>query len=281
MKKLIVANWKMNSSFDQSDAWLKVFLEKYEDYFEAMQNVDIVVCPPVFLLDHIDSALLDNTFEKLDIFLEAEKKKIEDYSEEELTELMAAERPFELGAQDCHYEESGSFTGDISASMVHSLNALYVILGHSERRAHHFESNEIVAKKVRAALKNNLVPIICVGESQETRNQAGHLEFVYNQLLSSIPRDVKFPKLVIAYEPIWSIGTGLVPTNAQIKEMMHLIRKVIHEKYSQVAQEVVLLYGGSASDENAKEIMGIDYVDGLLVGKASLDAQKFIKICLS
>lgn len=281
MKKLIVANWKMNNSFAETDRWLKTFITEYDRNFAEFENVEPVLCPPVFLIDYVDSTLLDKSFEELDDFLKEEEKDIDDFSEDELADFVAMQRPFELGAQDCHYAENGSYTGDISAQMIKTLNANYVIIGHSERRARHLESDEMIAQKARLVQKNNLTPILCVGENKEVRDVRGHLEFVYKQLMASVPRDVHFPRLVIAYEPIWSIGTGVVPSAAEIKEMMRLLRRICQEKIPQIADEFVLLYGGSVTEQNSASILEIENVDGLLVGKASLDAKKFAQICLS
>ncbi len=279
-KKLIVANWKMHNSFDESSQWLKKFIAKYDENYEIMQNVDIVVCPPVFLIDYLDGELLNNAFEKLETFMFEENKKIEDFLESELESIIASERPILLGSQDCHHEDMGSFTGDISAAMIKDLGADFIMVGHSERRAAYKESDETIAKKAEAVGIQELVPIVCVGESREVRNQKGHLEFVYRQLMASVPRASKFSKLVIAYEPIWSIGTGLVATTTEIREMMKLLRKIVKEKLPDLASEFILLYGGSVNAENAQEILSIENVDGLLVGKASLDAEKFFDICL-
>jgi len=158
--------------------------------------------------------------------------------------------------------------------MLKKVGCQYVILGHSERRAGHFESDEIVAKKIRTALEEKLIPIICVGENKEIRDRGEHLEFVRKQLIDSIPSDVKFEKLVIAYEPIWSIGTGAIPSSEQIAEMMNFIKKT-------VAMESLTLYGGSVTSQNSGEILAVSNVDGLLIGKASLDVEEFVKISLS
>lgn len=280
-RKLIVANWKMNFAFDETDEWIKNFIAQYNANYTAMQNVEVAVCPPTYLISYLDAELLETSFFDIEQFLKAENKKVEDFSQDELMQIMIDATPFFLGAQDCHYENSGAFTGDTSPMMLSEMGVRYVILGHSERRAQHFETNEIVAKKARAALYNDIIPIICVGESKETRDAEEHLKFVFKQLIASIPQDVIFPRLVIAYEPIWSIGTGLVPTSEQILEMMDLIKKICKEKISNLADEFVLLYGGSATEVNAAEILSIQNVDGLLVGKASLDGNKFAKICLS
>lgn len=280
-QKIIVANWKMNGAFEEADQWLAKFIDLYSANQEALQKVEMVVCPPSFLVDYFDSQLLDNAFDNIEKIAQDRGKNIEDFEEEELAEIVIKQRPFWLGAQDCHFENSGSFTGDLSAEMIKKIGADYVILGHSERRENHFETDEIVAKKVAAAVAQDILPIICVGESKEVRDQKKHLEFVYKQLLFSIPRGVKFMRLVIAYEPIWSIGTGIVPNSEQIAEMMKMIHKILAEKGQDLVEEFVILYGGSVTAENAKEILAIENVGGLLVGKASLDSNDFVKICLS
>ncbi len=272
--KIIAANWKMNHDFDEADTWLDNFLQHYAREYERLKEIEMVLCPPAILLDYIDSELMEDGFQFLEKFAEKEGRKIEDFSAEELNEIVLNARPIKLGGQDCHFEKTGSFTGDISASMLKRVGCQYVILGHSERRAAHFESDEIVAKKIRAALSDELIPIICVGENKETRDRGEHLEFVRKQLTDSIPADLKFTKLVIAYEPIWSIGTGAIPTPAQIAEMMDFIKKTI-------GKECFTLYGGSVTSQNSKEILSTPGVDGLLVGKASLDSEEFVKISLS
>ncbi len=279
--KLIVANWKMNHHFDEADAWLDDFFKSFSRHYESFKNLEIVLCPPSLLLDYIDNELMEDGIQYLEEVMKHDGKNMDDFSPEELTEIVIKQRPLKLGAQDCHYESSGSFTGDISASMLTKVGCQYVILGHSERRTGHGESNEIVAKKVRAALNEELIPIICVGESKEVRDRAKHLEFIYMQIMTSVPQDVKFKQLIIAYEPIWSIGTGITPTLAQIEEMAKLIRKIFHEKLPNLAQEFLILYGGSVTSKNSAEIMATPEINGLLVGKASLDEAEFSKICLS
>ncbi len=281
MKKLIVANWKMNNAFDEVDAWLDNFLKNYNAQYEQLKAVEMVLCPPAFLLDYLDSELMEDGIQFFDSFAKKNGRQIESFSAEEVNEIVIGNRPFRLGAQDCHHEESGSFTGDISAKMLKQVGCEYVILGHSERRENHFETNEIISKKVKAALKQNIVPIICVGESKETRDAKKHLEFVYKQVMQSVPQDVKFKKLVIAYEPIWSIGTGVTPTTEQITEMAKLMKKIFVEKFPALSEEFFMLYGGSVTSQNSKEILAILGVDGLLIGKASLDAEEFIKISIS
>jgi triosephosphate isomerase (TIM) len=279
--KIIAANWKMNHAFDETDIWLDGFFKNYSEKYEQLKKVEIVLCPSVLMLDYIDSELMGDGFEKLEILMKNSAKKFDDFTPEELTEILLKERPIKLGAQDCHFEESGSFTGCISAKMLAKVSCQYVILGHFERRQQCFESDEIVAKKVDAALAQKITPIICVGETKETRDAGKHLEFVYKQLMSSISASAQFEKMVIAYEPIWSIGTGLTPTLTQIAEMAHLFKKVFAEKFGSRAKEYFLLYGGSVTAQNSAEILAIDGVGGLLVGKASLDVEEFIKICIA
>lgn len=279
--KIIAANWKMNNAFDEADIWLNNFFKGYSEKYDELQKVETVLCPPTILLDYIDSELMEDGFQFLEEFAKKEQRSIDDFSAEELNEIVYKGRPIKLGAQDCHAQESGSFTGDVSALMLKKVGCQYVILGHSERRATHFESSEIVSKKIKTALANDLIPIICVGESKETRDAAKHLEFVYNQVMQSVPLDVKFKKLIIAYEPIWSIGTGAVPSAQQIEEMGNLMKKIFTEKLKDVSKEFFMLYGGSVNAQNSKEILAISGVDGLLVGKASLDAAEFLTICLS
>ncbi|MBM5781930.1 MAG: triose-phosphate isomerase [Pelagibacterales bacterium] len=279
--KIIAANWKMNHAFEEADSWLKVFSKLVFENKDQLSEVESVVCPPVFMIDYIDSELMDNGFRKLEAIVKSQNRNIDSFTEEELSEIILKERPIKIGGQDCHFEDYGSFTGDISASSLKKIGCEYVILGHSERRAGHFENNKIVAKKVTAALKQNLTPIICVGESKEIRDQSKHLEFVYKQVMNSVPQDLKFEKLIIAYEPIWSIGTGVVPTAEQIREMAKLIKKIFAEKLNGIASQYFMLYGGSVTSQNSADILKIENVNGLLVGKASLDAEEFFKICVS
>lgn len=279
MKKIIIANWKMNNGFEEADSWFDTVLNNISDNREQIQNVEIVVCPPFFMIDYIDSELMNDGFYSLEQALQEEQKKTSDFSSEELTKMVIERRQIKVGAQDCHHELSGSYTGDVSASMLKQVGCEYVIIGHSERRSAHFENNEIISKKIRAALSQNLIPVICVGESQEIRDQKKHLEFVYSQIMQSVPKDIKFKKMVIAYEPIWSIGTGVTPELSQISEMTKLIKKIFREKLPQLAEEFFMLYGGSVSAQNSEEILAI--TDGLLIGKASLDAEEFFQICTS
>lgn len=281
MKKIIVANWKMNYGFNEADQWLLDFMNFFIENENSLKDSEIVVCPPLFLIEYLDNQFISNAFSVFEEEINKEDKGIEDSAAEDLFAMIESNRPFILGAQDSHYEKSGSFTGDVGVEMVENLGAKYVILGHSERRKNHFESDEIIAKKVAAVASQDMTPILCVGESREERDQGKHLEFVYKQLFLSIPKGVKFNRFIVAYEPIWSIGTGLIPSAQDIAEMSQLIKKVLLERGEGFAEEIFILYGGSVDENNAQEIMAIENIDGVLVGKASLDVAKFSKICLS
>lgn len=186
-----------------------------------------------------------------------------------------------VAAQNCAAEASGAFTGEVSAEMVKSTGAEYVILGHSERREYYGETSEILNKKVALALENGLTPIYCCGEALKIRETGTHNEFVVNQLEETIfnlsVQD--FKKIVIAYEPIWAIGTGVTASSAQAQDMHANIRAAIAKKFGkEVAEEISILYGGSCKPSNAKELFANIDVDGGLIGGASLKAEDFIGI---
>jgi triosephosphate isomerase len=279
--KLIAANWKMNSNFEEADAWLDVFTKQFFLNREKFRGVEVVVCPPSVIIDYIDSELMQDGFEHLEETAKSQGRNFDDFNEEEIKQILIDERPIKLGGQDCHYEKSGSFTGDISVSMLKEIGCEYVILGHSERRAEHCEASEVVNKKVHAAVAENITPIICVGETKQIRDSGGHVKFVLEQIAKSVPQDITYKKLVIAYEPIWSIGTGVVPTIEQILEMAEAIANFISKNFASKMEKFFLLYGGSVNAQNSAEILNIPKVNGLLVGKASLDVEEFLKICLS
>ena len=177
-----------------------------------------------------------------------------------------------IGAQNMYFEESGAFTGEIAPNMLTEMGVKYVILGHSERRQYFAETDETVNKKVLKALEHNLIPIVCVGESLEQREQGITEDLVRLQTkiaLRGVPAD-RAKEVVIAYEPIWAIGTGRTATNEQAEEVCAAIRKVLKELYGGVAEEIRIQYGGSVKPSNAKEIFGMPNIDGGLVGGASL-----------
>jgi triosephosphate isomerase len=186
-----------------------------------------------------------------------------------------------VSAQNCADHESGAYTGEISAEMVKSTGAAYVILGHSERRAYYHEDNAMLKTKTDLALKNGLTPIFCIGEVLEEREANKHFEIVKSQIEESLfhlPAE-DFKKIVIAYEPVWAIGTGKTATPQQAQEMHAFIRETLAEKYGQeVADEISILYGGSCKPSNAKELFANPDVDGGLIGGASLKADDFCGI---
>ena len=187
--------------------------------------------------------------------------------------------PMMIGGQDCHAERSGAFTGDISAEMLADAGARAVILGHSERREMHEESDEMIRAKARAAHRAGLITVICVGESLEQREAANTLDIIGGQLAASVPDNSTGENLVVAYEPIWAIGTGKVPRTDQIGEVHDFIRTRLEHRFGTgVGRSTRLLYGGSVKPGNAAEIFAVSNVDGALVGGASLKADDFSPI---
>jgi triosephosphate isomerase len=278
--KIIVANWKMNHGFEEVDEWIEAFYKVYSKNLTSEKLVEIVLCPPSVLLDYIDSELIEDGFHFLEYVADKQGRTAEDFGVEEISKYIYEARPLKLGAQDCGFEESGQFTGDISVKLLLEVNCEYVIVGHSERRKYHYETNEIVAKKALIASKNNIIPIICVGESKEIRDQNKHFEFVKEQLIKSVPL-VKSDKIIVAYEPIWAIGTGETAQISQIEEMVKFIYEVYQSEVAQFVGEFLVIYGGSVNSENSSQILNIKGVEGLLVGKASLNVEEFAKILMS
>ena len=235
-KKIVAGNWKMN----MTPAKAVELIDSLKNEINT-NEVDVVVCPPYVCLPAV---------------LEAVKG----------TNIA-------VGAQNMHFEENGAYTGEIAPSMLVELGVKYVVIGHSERRQYFAETNETVNKKTLKALEHSLVPVVCVGESLEERQQGVTIDLVRLQtkiaLKDVTAEDAK--KVVIAYEPIWAIGTGMTATSAQAEEVCAAIRQVIAEVYSQeVADEVRVQYGGSVNGGNANELFNMGNIDGGLVGGASL-----------
>jgi triosephosphate isomerase len=277
MKKIIIANWKMNNGFDEVDEWIEAFYKVYSSNLKDDKNVEVVLCPPSVLLDYIDSEIIEDGFHFLEYIADKQGRNVDDFGPEEIAKYVYESRPLRLGAQDCGFEESGQFTGDVSAVLLREVNCEYVIVGHSERRKYHYETNEIVAKKATFVAKNSMTAIICIGESKEIRDQKLHFDFVKEQLIKSIPL-IRSKRIIVAYEPIWAIGTGETAQASQIEEMVNFIRKIYESEIPQFAEEFFVIYGGSVNSTNSTEILNIKGVDGLLVGKASLDIEEFTKI---
>ncbi|MDD2243546.1 MAG: triose-phosphate isomerase [Dysgonamonadaceae bacterium] len=245
-KNIVAGNWKMNKNLQEGVALAK----ELDDVLKGKSiNCDVVICTPFIHL-----ASVANT---IDI------------------------NKIGLGAENCADQESGAYTGEVSASMVASTGAKYVILGHSERRAYYHENAEILKQKVNLALASNLIPIFCVGEVLSERESDKHFEVVKEQVVKSLFElsAEDFGKLVIAYEPVWAIGTGKTASADQAQEMHAFIRNVIAEKYGkEVAEDTSILYGGSVNAGNAKELFSNKDVDGGLIGGASLSVEKFMPI---
>jgi len=242
-RAIIAGNWKMNGL--RADGLALVDALKAGFGAARPARPEVVLCPPATLLAVVADRLVGSLLE--------------------------------LGAQDCHPERTGAHTGDVSAAMLADLGCTFVILGHSERRANHGETDDLVRAKARAALAEGLAPIICVGETQAERDGGNALTVVATQLAESAPKGAPSDRLLIAYEPVWAIGTGRTPTTAQVAEVHGFIRQQLASKVSDPAR-VRLLYGGSVKAANARELMTIPDVDGALVGGASLKAGEFLAI---
>ncbi|NIJ36623.1 triosephosphate isomerase [Sphingopyxis panaciterrae] len=238
-RKYVVGNWKMNG--------LAAAMGEAEAIFAAAKGhaaVDVAICPPFTLIG-----------------------------------AMAAAQPgAAVGGQDCHSAASGAYTGSVAAPMLADAGATLVIVGHSERREGCGESDADVQAKAEAALGAGLSVILCVGEPREVRESGGAIDYVLAQVAGSVPADFGADRLAIAYEPIWAIGTGLVPTVADVEAMHGAIRDALAARFNDKAQAMRILYGGSVNGENAAELLGAADVDGALVGGASLTAGKFVPI---
>ncbi|MEP2989086.1 MAG: triose-phosphate isomerase [Parasphingorhabdus sp.] len=235
-RKYIVGNWKMNGLLDQ--------LSDIADIAKVAakhDNVDAGICPPITLIAPANAANPD----------------------------------FAIGAQDCHFNESGAHTGNLSAAMIREAGATYSILGHSERRADHGESDADVKAKAEAARAAGLGAIICVGETEEERDAGQAVAVVTGQLAGSFPQNASASWLTIAYEPVWAIGTGRVPEASDVEEMHAAIRNKLGALMGEGSDAVRILYGGSMNGGNASELLAVPNVDGGLVGGASLNAEKF------
>lgn len=245
-KNIVAGNWKMNKNLQEGTQLAK---ELQEALNGKTVNCEVVICPPFIHLASIKGEICSKTIS--------------------------------LGAQNCADKESGAYTGEVSASMLVSTGATHVILGHSERRAYYGETNAILLEKVKLALENKLTPIFCIGEVLEER-EAG----IQNKVVESQIREAlfglsaeDFKKIVLAYEPVWAIGTGKTATSEQAQEMHAFIRATIKQQFgAEIADETSILYGGSCNAANAKELFSNPDVDGGLIGGASLKVDTFMPI---
>jgi triosephosphate isomerase len=240
-RPLVAGNWKMNGL-----AASVAELGKIRDGAAGIPRADFLICPPATLVAAFAAA--------------------------------AAGSALMIGGQDCHAEPSGAFTGDIAAEMLADAGAGAVIVGHSERRTYHKETDAQVRAKALAARRARLIAVVCVGETKDERVAGRALDVVGAQLAGSLPDGATAENLVVAYEPVWAIGTGLTPTPADVGEVHGFIRARLKARFGAAGEGMRILYGGSVKPGNAKELLGVPDVDGALVGGASLKADEFLGI---
>ncbi len=243
IRPLVAGNWKMNGTRASLDQ-IKAMAEGVKGELSA--KVETLICPPATLL-YVATALCDDS-------------------------------PLLIGAQDCHQKQSGAHTGDVSAEMIADCFGTHVIVGHSERRTDHAESDALVRAKTEAAHAAELVAIVCIGETGDERKSGKTLDVLRRQLAESLPDAATAENTVIAYEPVWAIGTGLTPTAADVEEAHAFMRKELVSRFADAGTKMRILYGGSVKPSNAMELMGVANVDGALIGGASLKAEDFLAI---
>ncbi|HAD14861.1 MAG TPA: triose-phosphate isomerase [Saprospirales bacterium] len=244
-QQIVAGNWKMNQTLEEGIELTRLILEKIDK-----PKGLVVIAPP---LTHL----------------------------KEIGKMLKVRKHFHLGAQNCHQEEKGAYTGEVSANMLASVGCEFVIIGHSERRQYFKEKNDVLAAKVNVVLSKGMRPIFCCGEPLHIREVDTHVGYVAKQLKASLfhLNEADFRKVVIAYEPIWAIGTGRTASSQQAQEMHHAIRVLIAKKYGKgVADSTSILYGGSCNAQNAAELLSQPDVDGGLIGGASLKADDFAVI---
>ena len=248
-KNIVAGNWKMNLNREEG---IKL-VEEVISLVSSDNNVEVVFSPPFLYLHKVNK-------------------------------MCANDNLLQTASQNISHNESGAFTGEVSAQMVNSLNVKYTILGHSERREYFNETNIELKQKVDLSLKNNLEIIFCCGESLNQRESGVHFDWIKQQLTESVFHltEKEFEKVVIAYEPIWAIGTGITASSDQAEEIHQFVRNVIAEKYNEnIAENTSILYGGSCNPTNAKELFSKKNIDGGLIGGASLNAENFTRIIKS
>ncbi len=246
--KIVAGNWKMNKSFEEADELVFEIIDLLEEKGKP-KDVDVIICPPFIYL--------------------------------ELAGDITEDSPVFVGAQNVSQYDNGAYTGEISAAMLRSMHIDFAIIGHSERRKYFKETDEELLAKTIAALKQDIAPIFCCGELLEERNAGKHFDVVKSQIENTIfnldPED--FARVIIAYEPVWAIGTGVNATSEQAQEMHFFIRELVWNKYgAEIAADKTILYGGSCNSKNAKELFSMPDVDGGLIGGASLKAEEFVAI---
>ncbi len=244
IKPIVAGNWKMNGSC-ASESMVRELVAGFDA--ELKSKLDMAVFPPAILMALVGTWLSDSNIS--------------------------------FGAQDCHANQSGAHTGDTAAEMIADAGGTMVLAGHSERRVDHNESDADVAAKTQAAWRAGLVSVICIGELEAERRSGETLDVLGRQLAGSIPDGATASNTIIAYEPVWAIGTGLVPENSDVEEAHGFIRKTLAERFGNEGSTMRILYGGSVKPGNAGELMAINNVDGALVGGASLKSEDFLGIC--
>src|SRR3989338_3243531 len=243
MQQYIIGNWKMNGTKVEAKKLAASFLKRIQEATRPLPHV--ILCPSYPYLSTVVEVLKGTVIQ--------------------------------VGAQDVHPEKAGSFTGDVSVTQLVAVGCMYVLVGHSERRRHHFETSHLIRRKIEASIQGGLRPVLCIGETAEERKSGKALHIIANQLLSDLPETFNTHQIMIAYEPLWAIGTGEVPTGEQIEEVMGLIK---HELASRMGGGALVptLYGGSVTAQNAAAILELAHIDGLLVGGASLKLEDFWQI---
>lgn len=243
---IVAGNWKMYKTPTEGQN----FVENFVNLMLNIEDMEVIFCPPFSALFNIDVVL--------------------------------KETPYKLGAQNCHWAKEGAFTGEVSVSMLESCGVDYVIVGHSERRHVFNETNEWINKKVKAVLNGGLKPILCIGETLDQRKSNETKDVLFYQLKEGLNGVEKLDDVVVAYEPVWAIGTGETATFEQVSEAHKWVRDILSELYSQdIANDTSILYGGSVKPENAGELFEIKDVNGFLIGGASLKIDPFKEIILT
>jgi triosephosphate isomerase len=247
-RKIVAGNWKMNKTLEEAVDLVQDLTDMLTE--DILSDTDVIVSPPSVVLPDVVEELWDVDY-------------------------------ISVAAQNCHHEKSGAFTGEISAAMIASMEADAVIVGHSERRQYFSETDAQIAEKINRCFEEDLVPIYCCGETLDQRKSDSHFEVVGNQIKEALSHlsDDQMREVVVAYEPVWAIGTGETASPDQAQEMHAHIRSVITEMFTrETAEEVSILYGGSCKPSNAKELFANPDVDGGLIGGASLKAEDFVAI---
>ncbi len=239
IKSIVVGNWKMNKTPHNG----RLFVSEIIVNLDEISEVDIIFCPPFTGLYNLEVSA-----------------------------------PFHLGAQNCYFKNSGAYTGEISLNMLLECNVEYVIIGHSERRHIFNENNDLINKKVVKVVESGIKPILCIGETIDEMNEGKTNDIIKAQLISGLNGIKSLNNIIIAYEPVWAIGTGLTASSDKVEEVHMLIRKILSQLYDDDCGDTPILYGGSVNPANANELISIDGVNGFLIGGASLDIVKFSEI---